>query len=48
MADNKNKTPPDQKCILFKSKKQQPTAAMEPRLLHHIHKIFEKNWEAKM
>ena len=48
MADNENKAPPDQKCILFKSKNQQPTAAMEPRLLHRMTQIFEKNWQAKM
>ena len=43
MADNENKAPPDQKCILLKSKNQQPTAAMEPRLLHRMTQIFEKN-----
>ena len=47
MADNENKAPPDQKCILLKSKNQQPTAAMEPRLLHRMTRIFEKNSKPK-
>ena len=42
LDDNKNKAPPDQKCIMFKSENQQPTAAMEPRLLHRIHKFLRK------